>query len=127
MSASTGGINSATRLEKGISELQGLHELLITGDVEPRILSDFRDALNRVRNTAWAAQQYVTRKENDQESSSVLSFLAGERIRAAFHLCGAIGDDLKRTRTHFLREKHKVPVSVAKSKERSESDKNHER
>jgi hypothetical protein len=84
-------------LEKAIEELQGLHEMLLSGDLDPHILADFRDALNRVRNTAWAAQQYVARKETGQDSSTVLSFLVGERIRATYHLCQAISDDLKRT------------------------------
>ena len=46
MSESTSDLNVPLRLEKGISELQGLHELLLTGDLDPRILADFRDALN---------------------------------------------------------------------------------
>jgi hypothetical protein len=83
-------------LEKGISELQGLHGVLLSVDLDPRILADFRDALNRVRTAAWAAQQYVARMETEQDSTSVLSFLAGERIRAAYHLCQAISEDLKR-------------------------------
>jgi len=32
-----------------------------------------------------------------QDSSSVLSFLVGERIRASYHLCQAISDDLKQS------------------------------
>src|SRR5580658_3268215 len=90
-----GNPNVPSRLESAISELQGLHELLLSGDLDPRVLADFRDALNRVRTAAWAAQQYVARKETDQDSTSVLSFLAGERIRAAYHLCQAISEDLK--------------------------------
>jgi hypothetical protein len=70
---------------------------LLSGDLDPEVLADFRDSLNRVRTAAWAAQQYVTRKETDQDSTSVLSFLAGERIRAAHHLCQAISEDLRRT------------------------------
>ncbi|MFZ0290844.1 MAG: hypothetical protein WB616_15000 [Candidatus Sulfotelmatobacter sp.] len=89
--------NVRSRLENAISELQGLHELLLSGDLDPEVLADFRDSLNRVRTAAWAAQQYVTRKETDQDSTSVLSFLAGERIRAAHHLCQAISEDLRRT------------------------------
>jgi hypothetical protein len=96
-----GGPTVPSRLEQAISELQGLHELLLSGDLDPRILTDFRDALNRVRNSAWAAQQYVARKETGQDSTSVLSFLAGERIRAAYHLCRGICDDLKRTDIQF--------------------------
>lgn len=36
-------------LESAITELKGLHELLLSGDLDPRVLADFRDALNRVR------------------------------------------------------------------------------
>ena len=90
-------------MEKGISELQGLHELLLSSEVDPDVLADFRNALNRVRNAAWAAQQYVVREETDQGSPSVLSFLAGERIRAAYQLCQALTDDLKRTDIEFQR------------------------
>ena len=98
-----GDLNVRSHLEKGISELQGLHKLLLFSDVDPDVLADFRDALNRVRNTAWATQQYVFRKENDQDSTSVLSLLAGERIRAAYQLCQALADDLKETDVEFQR------------------------
>jgi hypothetical protein len=95
----TGGVGS--RLEDAISELQGLQELLLSGDLDPHVLTDFRDAVNRVRNTAWVAQQYVTRKERNQDSTSVLSLMAGERIRAAYQLCRSISNDLKRTDIEF--------------------------
>ena len=96
-----GGRSLWSRLDKAIWELQGLHELLPAFDLDPLILANFRDALNRVRNSAWAAQQYVARKETDRDSASVLSFLAGERIRAAYHLCRSISDDLRRSDIEF--------------------------
>ena len=99
-SESTGGSN-ASPLEQAIVELLQLDEVLLSGDLEPRILTDFRDALNRVRTVAWAAQQYVIRKEIDQDSNSVLSLLVGERIRATYQLCQEISDDLKRTDIEF--------------------------
>jgi len=99
----TGDLPVRAHLEKGISELQGLHELLLCNDVDPDVLADFREALNRVRNTAWAAQQYVVRKELDHESTSVLSFLAGERIRVAYQLCQTLSDDLRKTEIVFQR------------------------
>ena len=77
MSESTGCLPVPSRLEEGISELQGLHEVLLSEDLDPHVLADFRDALNRVRNAAWAAQQYVAREETGQDSSTVLSFLVG--------------------------------------------------
>jgi hypothetical protein len=98
-----GNLSVRSHLEKGISELQGLHKLLLSTEVDPDVLAAFRDALNRVRNTAWAAQEYVVRKENDQGQTSVLSLLASERIRAIYQLCEALTDDLKRTDIEFQR------------------------
>src|ERR1700740_2661758 len=95
--AKIGGPAVSSRLEQAISELQGLNELLLSGDLDAHILRDFRDALNRVRTAAWAAHQYVARKETDQGSISVLSLLVGARIRTTYQLCQAISGDLKRT------------------------------
>jgi hypothetical protein len=92
-----GDLTVRTHLEKAIPELQGLHQLLLTSEVDPDVLEAFRDAINRVRTAAWAAQQYVARKETDQGASSVLSLLVGERIRNTYQLCQAISEDLKRT------------------------------
>jgi len=102
-SETTEGRTVRSRISKAITELQGLHKLLLSNEVDPDVLEDFRDALNRVRNTAWAAKQYVVRKENDQDSASVLSLLAGERIRVAYQLCQALADDLKGTEVEFQR------------------------
>ena len=96
-----GRSSARSRLEQAIVELVRLDEVLLSGDLEPLILADFRDALNRVRTSARAAQQYVIRRDVDQDSSSVLSLLVGERIRAAYQLCEAIGEDLKRTDVEF--------------------------
>lgn len=96
-----GGPSVGSRLEKAILELQGLQELLLSGDLDPHVLADFRDAVNRVRNSAWAAQQYVARKECNRDSTSVLSFLAGERVRAAYQLCRSISEDLKKPDIDF--------------------------
>ena len=96
-----GRSSARLRLEQAIVELVRLDEGLLSGDLEPLILADFRDALNRVRTSAWAAQQYVIRRDIDHDSSSVVSLLVGERIRAAYQLCEAIGEDLKRTDVEF--------------------------
>jgi hypothetical protein len=82
------------RLKSAVEELRRVDRLLLGGDLDPRILSDFRDAINRVRNTAWSAQQYLTQKDNQQDSRGVLSLLAGERIRATYQLCQALISDL---------------------------------
>lgn len=91
--AATGGVSA--HIEKTMTDLLNVHELIVTGEVEPHILENFRDALNRVRTAAWAASQYAAHIEDPNDSSSMLSFMAGERVRAAYHLCQLISDDLK--------------------------------
>src|SRR5438309_11311342 len=101
-SGSAGAVNVSPRLEKAITELRGLQELLLSGDgLDSRILTDFREALNRIRNTAWSAQQYVALAATDQDPASVLSILARERVRAAYQLCQAIQRDLTSSEVKF--------------------------
>jgi hypothetical protein len=101
--AQAGDPMARSHLEKGISELQGLHKLLLSSEVDPDVLEDFRSALNRVRNAAWAAQQSIARRENEQDSTTVHSLLIGTRVRATYQLCQALADDLKRTDIDFQR------------------------
>jgi hypothetical protein len=91
----------ADRLENAIVELLALQEVLSSDEVDTRILSDFREALNRVRNTAWAAQKYVASREFGEATSGLTSFLASERVRCAFQLCRSIDEDLQRADVEF--------------------------
>jgi hypothetical protein len=89
-------------LAKAIAELQRVQKVLLRGeDLDPHILADFREALNRVRNAAWSAQQYLASKATDQDSTGVLAILAGERVRAAYQLCQTIQEDLKSPEVKF--------------------------
>lgn len=95
-------ITVSGRLKSAVEELRRVDRLLMGGaDLDPRILSDFRHALNRVRNTAWSAQQYLTLKDTQQDSDSVVSLLAGERIRAMYQLCQSLVSDLDSTDVRF--------------------------
>jgi hypothetical protein len=69
--------------------------------VDPRVLADFRDALNRIRNTAWAAQQSANAPLFDQGATTVASYLTAERIRAAYQLCRSLHDDVCRDDIEF--------------------------
>lgn len=90
------------RLEQAIIELRSLHDLLLSGEgLDPSILTDFRNAVNRVRNTAWSAQQFLALKGTTEDPGSVLSIAAAERVRAAYHLCQAIQTDLQSSEIRF--------------------------
>ena len=94
-------VSVSTRLQSATSELHEVEALMASADLDARILSDFRDAVNRVRTTAWATQQYAETKDTERDPSKVLSMLAGERVRAAYQLCRAIGQDLNRPDLRF--------------------------
>lgn len=85
----------SVRLEKVTNELREIQDLLQQEEnVDPRILTDFRDAVNRVRNTAWAVEQYANSKSTETDPQTVVSVLAGERVRVAYQLCRLIQADL---------------------------------
>jgi len=93
---------SSQKLQGLTDELRLLQALLTAGvEFDPRILSEFRDTVNRVRTTAWAMQQYIETTANDRDPKKVLTLLAGERVRAAFQICEAIRADLKNENVHF--------------------------
>ncbi len=82
------------RLRSTIKDLKRVDVLLGGDSVDPRILVDFREALDRVRNTAWSAQQYISRRETEQDSHNGLSIAASERVRAMYRLCQSLQADL---------------------------------
>ncbi|MGZ4813583.1 MAG: hypothetical protein ACXVZM_08435 [Terriglobales bacterium] len=95
-------ISVSERLQGVTSELREVEAMLhASADLDARILSDFRDAVNRVRTAAWAVQQYAETTCSEQNPSTVLSLLAGERVRAAYQLCRAIQYDLDKLDLRF--------------------------
>lgn len=94
-------VTVSQKLKNAIRELQTLDELLFRDDLEPRILADFRDALSRVRNTAWSAQQYIILKNSQHDPASLISLLASERVRVTFQLCQSLQADLTSSEVHF--------------------------
>jgi hypothetical protein len=89
------GVQTSEKLQSITEELRRAQGLLTTqADFDPRILSEFRDALNRVRTAAWVMQQYVEHQMQEQDPRRVFSLLAGERIRAGYQICKLISEDL---------------------------------
>lgn len=83
------------RVASAIAELHNLQDLLASEDVDSRLLTDFRDALNRTRNTAWGVQQYLTCRSIQADSTTLMQILAVERIRVAYQLGQALLQDLQ--------------------------------
>ncbi len=82
------------QLRKTSAELVKIEQAIKSGGVEPRILRDFRDAVDYVRKTAWAVQEWQERQLQKHDPQTVLPLLTIERIRRATQLSKAITTDL---------------------------------
>ncbi len=69
------------RLQKISTDLREVQQLLTLEGVEPRILLEFREAVDGVRHTAWAAQQWLELQGKTEEMKNVLAVLTEHRIR----------------------------------------------
>lgn len=83
------------RLKKAASELRELDEALKSGSVDSRVLREFRDAVDYVRKTAWAVQEWQERQLQRRDTATVLPLLTAERVRRATQLSNAVVSDLK--------------------------------
>jgi hypothetical protein len=92
------------RLQSVASELRHIQDALLTEqEIDPRILTDFRDAVNRIRNTAWAMDQYANSKTTSSAVEPVLTVVAGERVRVAYQLARLVQADLANPQIRFQR------------------------
>jgi hypothetical protein len=78
-------------------ELNRLDTLLKAGHVDGRVLTEFRDAVNRVRTSGWQVQVWL---EGDTRALSVL--LMEERIRSATRLCHQLAVEITAAGNEFL-------------------------
>jgi len=82
------------QLKKTSSELLQLEQAIRTGGIDQRILMDFRDAVDHVRKTAWAVQEWQEREITHHDPHTLIPLLTSERIRRAAQLGNSIIKDL---------------------------------
>jgi hypothetical protein len=83
------------RLKTATNELQELEKLVISGDFSPRVLSEFRTAVDNIRQTAWAVQQWAELKQQHRDPYTVLGILSQERVRRATQITKDLTLDLE--------------------------------
>src|SRR5690348_8907971 len=83
------------QLRKTGAELLRIEHAIKSGDIDPLILREFRDAVDYVRKTAWAVQEWRERQIQHRDPHTVLSLLTLERIRRATTLTRDLLTDLK--------------------------------
>jgi hypothetical protein len=82
------------RLSSATAELQVLEEQVKSGNLDPRVLREFRNAVDHIRSTAWAVQQWMGLEQTRQDPYSLLPAMAAERVRRATQLCEDLRHDL---------------------------------
>jgi hypothetical protein len=82
------------QLRKTSAQLSAIEDAIKTGGVDPRILRDFRDAVDYVRKTAWAVQEWQERQLKQHDPQTVVPLIISERIRRSTQLSKAISADL---------------------------------
>lgn len=82
------------QLRKTSNELLQLEQAIRSGGIDHRILIDFRDAVDHVRKTAWAVQEWQERQLQHHDPHTLIPLLTTERIRRAAQLGDAIVSDL---------------------------------
>jgi hypothetical protein len=85
----------ARRLAAATDELQVLEKLVISGDCSPRVLSEFRAAVDSIRRTTWAVQQWCELQQQRRDPYSVLDVLAQVRVERATQLSRELTMDLQ--------------------------------
>jgi len=88
--------NLTSRLEQARQEMQELAEAIKAGEIDPRVLREFRESVDHLRLTAWVVQQWLELQAQNRDAYSVLPLLTSERIRRATtlnsDLCGELDD-----------------------------------
>jgi hypothetical protein len=82
-------------LKAATDELQKLEQLVLSGNCAPRVLHEFRDAVDSIRQTAWAVQQWNELKTQNRDPYTILSQLSSERVRRATQLTKDLTIDLE--------------------------------
>jgi hypothetical protein len=88
-------------LEAVSAELKALEPLIRSGEIDGRVLREFREGVDYVRNTAWAIEQWIALRKHKQDPYSVLPMLTLERVRRGTQITHDLSLDLDSTDVTF--------------------------
>jgi hypothetical protein len=91
----------AERVQAATKELQGLEQMIVSGDFSPRILSEFRNAVDDIRHTARAVQAWIGLKQQNRDPYSVMPTMSADRVRRATQIARDLIIDLQSMEIDF--------------------------
>lgn len=77
-----------SQISRVTAELKRLEDLLSFGMVDRRVLSEFRQAVDRVRTTGWQVERWL-----DGDERGLAALLTEERIRVAMTMATQLASD----------------------------------
>src|SRR5215472_1583906 len=81
-------------ITRTISELNQMEQTLVVEQVDPRIIAQFHDAVEHIRQTGWSAVQWVQHNANGNDPFEVLPQLEAERMHMLRKLAHNVTADL---------------------------------
>lgn len=97
----TGSSPIAERLQRATEELKALEQLIVSGDFAPRLLSDFRNAVDSIRQTARAVQMWVGLQQQQRDPYAAINRLSEDRVRRATQIAKDLTIDLQSLEVDF--------------------------
>jgi hypothetical protein len=80
-SAQTQAGSLTERLEAATANLRELEQAVKSGDLDTRVLQEFRNAVDHIRGTSWAVQQWIGLRAQSGDPYELLPTLSAERVR----------------------------------------------
>jgi hypothetical protein len=84
----------STQVSRTIAELNQLEQGLVIDKVDPRIIAQFHDAVEHIRQTAWSVVQWVELNSTGGDPFEVLPQLEAERLHMLRKLAHNVTADL---------------------------------
>ena len=92
------------RLQAATKELQSLEQIILSGDFSPRILSEFRNAVDNIRQTARAVQNWIGLQQEHRDPYAVMATVSADRVRRATQIAKELTIDLQAMEIDFETE-----------------------
>jgi multidrug resistance efflux pump len=89
------------RLRTATTELQVLEQIIVSGDFSPRILSEFRNAVDSIRHTARTVQTWIGLQEQNRDPYTAMTTLSADRVRRATQIANDLTIDLQSLEVDF--------------------------
>jgi hypothetical protein len=95
-SVSDPSVSITQRLESATGELRRLEDLVKSGDLDARVLAEFRNAVDHIRSTTWAVQKWLgLNEQSGGDPFSVLPIMSAERVKRATQITNDLSLDLQ--------------------------------